>query len=315
VSEYTTGQEPAAGERAGRRLLLVHAHPDDETLATGVTMARYAAQGAGVTLVTCTLGEAGEVIPPELRHLASDADDALGPYRASELERAMQALGVTDHRLLGEGRWRDSGMVWSSPGVAAVGAQVHPDAFVLADLDEAAGLLADVLREVRPHVVVTYDPQGGYGHPDHVMAHRITMRAVQLARQDGTRPGWAVPAVYWVQVAASWAEQERREVLAAARHDRLPTGMKPPGDDDGHPPVVVPDDQLDVVIDAPQCLPAVVEALRAHRTQVTVSPPWFALSNDVAHQLTSRQGFRRAAGQRVDGVADDLFAGLATASP
>ena len=312
MSERPFGDEPAAGVEPVRRLVLVHAHPDDETLTTGITMARYAAEGAGVTLVTCTLGDEGEVIPAGLRHLASDADDTLGAHRAGELAAAMSALGVRDHRVLGGGRWRDSGMVWSSPGVAAAGARIHPQAFVKADVELAAGLLAEVLREVRPQVVVTYDPMGGYGHPDHVMAHRVTMRAVQLASQDGERAGWQVAAVHWVQVAHSWARAERRAVLAAAQDGLLPPGMLPP-DYAEHPPAVVPDDVLDVVIEAPECLPALTAALAAHATQVTVSAPWFALSNDVARRLSPREGFRRVSGPRAglaDGVADDLFAGL-----
>ncbi|HEX6528124.1 MAG TPA: PIG-L family deacetylase, partial [Streptosporangiaceae bacterium] len=100
----------------GRRLLLVHAHPDDESIGTGATMAKYAAQGARVTLVTCTLGELGEIIPAGLAHLAADRDDRLGEYRIGELDAACAALGVTDHRFLGgPGRWRDSGMM-GTPG-------------------------------------------------------------------------------------------------------------------------------------------------------------------------------------------------------
>ena len=98
----------------------MHAHPDDETLTTGGTMARYAADpDTSVTLVTCTLGEEGEVIPPELALLAPDAADQLGGYRIGELAAACAALGVTDHRFLGgTGRWRDSGMVLAGHGRA-----------------------------------------------------------------------------------------------------------------------------------------------------------------------------------------------------
>src|SRR3954467_5996626 len=115
-----------------RRLLLVHAHPDDETIGTGATMAKYAAEGAEVCLVTCTLGEEGEIIPPELRYLAADKEDRLGEYRIHELAAACAALGVRDHRFLGgPGRWRDSGMH---------GAPTNDDprAFWQADIDEAA---------------------------------------------------------------------------------------------------------------------------------------------------------------------------------
>src|ERR1700742_1446396 len=102
----------SAATPAERRMVVVHAHPDDEVINTGATMAMYADQGAAVTLVTCTLGEEGEILVPELAHLAADRDDALGEYRIGELAAAMKALGVDDHRFLGgPGRYRDSGMM------------------------------------------------------------------------------------------------------------------------------------------------------------------------------------------------------------
>ncbi len=142
-----------------RRMLLVHAHPDDETINNGATMARYVAEGASVTLLTCTLGEEGEVLVPELELLAADHADQLGGYRISELSAAMAALGVTDWRFLGgPGRYRDSGMMGTR-------ANDKPRAFWQADLDEAVAHAVAVVREVRPQVVVTYDENGGYGHP------------------------------------------------------------------------------------------------------------------------------------------------------
>src|SRR5690606_34695638 len=131
----------------------------DETIGTGVTMARYAAAGVPVTLVTCTLGEEGEIHVPQLAGLAAHEADQLGGYRIGELAAACQALGVTDHRFLGgAGRYRDSGMM----GTAA---NAHPRCFWRADLDHAAGMLLEVIGEVRPRVLVTYDPFGFYGHP------------------------------------------------------------------------------------------------------------------------------------------------------
>ncbi len=161
--------------QAGRRLLLVHAHPDDESIGTGATMAQYAAQGAHVTLVTCTLGELGEIIPQQLAHLAADREDRLGEHRIGELAAACAALGVTDHRFLGgAGRWRDSGMM-GTPGNEA------PGCFWQADPGQAAAALAEVIADVRPQVLVSYDDHGGYGHPDHIQAHRVARRAFQLA--------------------------------------------------------------------------------------------------------------------------------------
>jgi N-acetyl-1-D-myo-inositol-2-amino-2-deoxy-alpha-D-glucopyranoside deacetylase len=173
-----------------QRLLLVHAHPDDESINNGATMARYVAEGHGVTLVTCTLGEEGEILVPELAHIAADKEDGLGQHRIGELAEAMKALGVTDHRFLGgPGRYRDSGMEWDETGHARAMSTVRDDTFWKADLTEAATLMAEIIRELRPAVIVTYDEFGNYGHPDHVQAHRVTMRAAELAD---------VPRVFWV---------------------------------------------------------------------------------------------------------------------
>src|SRR3954453_15068626 len=113
-----------------QRLLLVHAHPDDETINNGATMAKYVAEGAGVTLVTCTLGEEGEVLVPDLVHLESDAEDRLGEPRITEPAGGMKAIGVTDHRFLGgPGRFRDSGMAWDETGHAKPAATIRDDTF------------------------------------------------------------------------------------------------------------------------------------------------------------------------------------------
>jgi len=168
-----------------RRLMLVHAHPDDECISTGVTMARYVAEGAGVTLVTCTAGEEGEILTPEIAHLAADQEDDLGPHRVAELAAAMKELGVTDHRFLGGTfRFRDSGMQWSPTGHAEPRDVTRPDTFWHADLVDAANELVALIREVRPQVLITYDEFGGYGHPDHVQVHRVGRRAAELARPD-----------------------------------------------------------------------------------------------------------------------------------
>jgi len=178
-------------DRTGQRLLLVHAHPDDETISTGATMARYRAYGTAVTLVTCTLGEMGEILVPELAGLAADRGDQLGGYRMWELDRALIALGVTDHCYLGgAGRWRDSGMMGTDGNADSrafwqIG--TDPGAF-----EEAVRALVDLIGSVRPQVVVTYDPDGGYGHPDHIMAHRVAAAAVAAAAEI-----WSVAKVYW----------------------------------------------------------------------------------------------------------------------
>jgi N-acetyl-1-D-myo-inositol-2-amino-2-deoxy-alpha-D-glucopyranoside deacetylase len=195
-----------------RRLLLVHAHPDDESIGTGATMAKYAAEGARVTLVTCTLGELGEIIPPSLAHLAAEKEDRLGEYRIGELTAACAALGVTDHRFLGgPGRWRDSGMMGTE-------ANDDPRCFWRADVEQAARALLDVIREVRPQVLVTYDADGFYGHPDHIQAHRVAWRAFGLAGQFGLRKFYATASPRSGRVMA--------EIDATAYYDRKLAAMR-----------------------------------------------------------------------------------------
>jgi len=197
-----------------RRLLLVHAHPDDESIYTGATMARYAAEGAQVTLVTCTLGELGEIIPPSLAHLAAGDGAGLGEYRIGELAAACAALGVTDHRFLGgPGRWRDSGMM----GTAG---NHDPRCFWRADVDQAARVLLDVIGEVRPQVLLTYDANGAYGHPDHIQAHRVAWRACELAGPDGPAKVYAAAAL------GSGPGQATTEIDAEAYFSRKLAAMR-----------------------------------------------------------------------------------------
>ena len=272
----------------GRRLLLVHAHPDDESIGTGATMAKYAAEGAHVTLVTCTLGELGEVIPPELAHLAWDADGGLGQYRIGELDAACAALGVTDHRFLGgPGRWRDSGMM---------GEPTNDDAecFWQADVDEAADQLLEVIEDVRPQVIVTYDDNGFYGHPDHIQAHRVAWRAF-------TKAGGLVSKFYATAVP--------RSVLARAIEDGTRFRQVSSVDD---LPFGVPDEQVTTEIDARDYLDAKIAAMRAHATQIAVDSPFFALSDNVGQRAFGTEYYTRLAGPGSDGPGreSDLFAGL-----
>src|SRR3954453_16996681 len=227
---------------ADRRLLLVHAHPDDETINNGATMARYVADGASVTLLTCTLGEEGEVLVPELAQLAADQADQLGGYRIWELRAAMAALGVTDIRFLGgAGHFRDSGMMGTP-------ANDKPRAFWQADLDEAIGHAVAVVREVRPQVVVTYDENGGYGHPDHIQAHRVAMGAVEAAADPAYRPElgepWDVAKVYWCCIPRSVLERGI-EALAAAGEDSFFQGVT----DAAEIPFSVPDEAVTAAVD------------------------------------------------------------------
>jgi N-acetyl-1-D-myo-inositol-2-amino-2-deoxy-alpha-D-glucopyranoside deacetylase len=295
----------AAGD--SRRLLLVHAHPDDESIGTGATMAAYAAQGAGVTLVTCTRGELGEIIPPELAYLADGGGDRLGEYRAGELAAACAALGVTDHRFLGgPGRWRDSGMM-------GLPSNQRPGCFWRADAGEAAAELAAVIREVAPQVVVTYDANGFYGHPDHIQAHRVTRRAVRVAADPSAAAAGGAP---W-RVAKLYATAMPRSVLAGAIRlgPDAPARFTQAGSL-ADLPFGVADEQVTTEIDGTGERAAKVAALRSHATQIAVEDPYFALSDMVGQRISAREHYTLLAGPRGTGAGphgreQDLFAGLA----
>ena len=286
------------------RLLFVHAHPDDETLTTGATIAHYAARGAQVRVVTCTLGEEGEIIGERWAHLGVDAADQLGGYRIGELTAALAALGIGEPQFLGgAGRWRDSGMEGTP-------ARHHPR-FIDADFGEAVGELVAIIRLLRPHVVVTYDPNGGYGHPDHIHAHRVTMAAVEAAAAPASAHAgkpWAVPKLYWTVMAKS-AMAQGFDAL-----DDVPPGWTRVSVDDM--PFGYPDDEIDAVMDVPDHLPAKVAALRAHATQVSVAPDGrsCALSNNIALPIGAVEHYvlvSGVAGERdARGWETDLLAGL-----
>jgi N-acetyl-1-D-myo-inositol-2-amino-2-deoxy-alpha-D-glucopyranoside deacetylase len=298
----------------GRHILLVHAHPDDESIGQGATMARYVAEGVGVTLVTCTAGEMGEILVPELEHLAADKDDALADERRNEIANAMKALGVTDHRWLGGfKRYRDSGMKWHEDGYAIAADDVHDNAFWHADLTEAATHLVEVIREVRPQVLVTYDQFGGYGHPDHIQAHRVATYGAALAAVPSYRPelGEAhdIAKVYWGAMSASRMRQSLRDLRAAGDTTSF-EGMDPDGP---LPPFIVEDDLLSTVLDGEQYAAAKMNALRSYPTQIAVDGPFFALSNNKGSEIWGTEFFRIAKGTPVpgpDGLEHDLFAGL-----
>ncbi|HEX7323578.1 MAG TPA: N-acetyl-1-D-myo-inositol-2-amino-2-deoxy-alpha-D-glucopyranoside deacetylase [Mycobacterium sp.] len=287
------------------RLLFVHAHPDDETLTTGATIAHYAARGAQVRVVTCTLGEEGEVIGDRWAMLAVDAADQLGGYRIGELTAALRALGAGEPIFLGgAGRWRDSGMA----GTPAR----HRQRFIDAG-QTAVDALVTVIRELRPHVVVTYDPHGGYGHPDHVHTHTVTAAAVKAA-ETGDCPGspWVTPKFYWTVAAASAMQAG----VGALQPADLASHWVLPSPADAAALGAFPDERVDAVIEAPAALPAKVAAIRAHATQVSVGPTGraCALSNNLALPILAAEHYVLAAGTAGErderGWETDLLAGL-----
>ena len=284
---------------AAKRLLLVHAHPDDETINNGVTMAKYAALGAQVTLVTCTRGEEGEVLVNELANLASDKDDKLGEHREIELKDAMDELGIKDFRFLGapSKKWRDSGMMGTP-------ANDRDDVFWQADLDEASIELVKIILEIKPQVLITYDEFGGYGHPDHIKAHRVEMRAAELAANQG----WQVSKIYWntmprsvIQMGIEKMKEVGSDFFGAESADDLPFAK--------------PDELVSTVVNAPEYVPAKLAAMKAHATQISVDGPFFALSNNLGLSVWGDEYYTLVKGEKAapfdaNGRELDIFAGI-----
>ncbi len=259
----------------GYRILLVHAHPDDETINNGATMALYASLGADVTLVTCTRGEEGEVLVPGLSHLASSDQDLLGAHREIELANAMKALGISDYRFLGH--YRDSGMMGTDQNN-------RPDVFWQADLDSAARELIKIIEEIKPHVLITYDEIGGYGHPDHIQAHRVAMRASELAT-------WQIQKIYWNTmpksvIAESIAKMKEigSDFFGAETADDLPFAKD--------------DSLVTTLIDGNEFVQAKMDAMKAHETQIALDGPFFALSNNLGLQVWGHEYYTLVKGNK-----------------
>lgn len=280
----------------GFRILLVHAHPDDETINNGATMALYAHKGAQVTLVTCTRGEEGEVLVPGLSHLASGENDSLGEHRETELALAMNELGITDHRFLGAPsiKFRDSGMMGTE-------ANNRLDVFWQADLDYASKFLISIIEEVKPHVLITYDEIGGYGHPDHIKAHLVAMRAAELSE-------WKISKIYWNTMPKSVLaegiakmKEMGSDFFGAESVDDLPFAKD--------------DEIVTTLIDGADFVNQKMAAMKAHETQISLDGPFFALSNNLGLQIWGDEYYTLVKGEKSppfdsSGRETDLASGI-----
>ena len=285
--------------KAEKRLLLVHAHPDDETINNGVTMAKYAVEGVHVTLVTCTRGEEGEVLVESLKNLASDKDDKLGDHREIELKDAMIELGISDFRFLGSPnkKWRDSGMIGAPQNE-------RNDVFWQSDLDEAANELVKVILEIKPQVMITYDEFGGYGHPDHIKAHQVAMRAAEISANQG----WQISKIYWntmpksvLQTSMDKMKEIGSEFFGAESVDELPFAKA--------------DELVTSVVKAQEYVPQKLAAMKAHATQISVDGPFFALSNNLGLSVWADEYYTLVKGEisppfDENGRELDIFAGV-----
>ncbi|GAA4745608.1 N-acetyl-1-D-myo-inositol-2-amino-2-deoxy-alpha-D-glucopyranoside deacetylase [Gordonia alkaliphila] len=283
-----------------RRLLVLHAHPDDESIMTGGIIAHYLAAGVDVRVLTFTLGEEGEVIGDEWAELIADRADQLGGFRISELTAALAALTppgcapVRPRFLGGAGRWRDSGM-------AGTPSAQHPRALVQADADLLARTLADEIVAFDPHVIVTYDVAGTYGHPDHMRVHEISHLAIPLAAAE---LGHGAKVYESVTEAGGLAAGQ-------ARIGDVPAGWRRPEPGEL---ASYPDEAIGAAVDVSDVYAAKVAGLAAHATQITVAPSGteFALSNNIIQPILPTEYFLRV-GDDLDTPAQretDLFAGL-----
>ena len=284
-----------------RTLLAVHAHPDDETITTGGTLARYSAEGVRTVVVTCTQGELGWVFDPSL--VGRD----VGTLRDGELESACSTLGVSRLVRLG---YCDSGM-------AGVAENHRPGAFFAADLHEAAARLVKVLDEERPRVMLAYDETGGYGHPDHVKAHQVAIAAFEAA-------GTARPEkLYFVRFPLTWS----REFVRRLREAGIDApGSAPAGADAGPDlhEIGVPDALVTTAIDVRRYLPAKLAALACHRSQLPPDHFLRRMPPELAQRLWAYEYFSRecnptarpklnhqpSPGFETEALESDLFAGL-----
>ncbi|MGK5743047.1 mycothiol conjugate amidase Mca [Micromonospora sp. URMC 103] len=281
------------------RLMAVHAHPDDESSKGAATLARYAAEGVDVLVVTCTGGERGDILNPALDRPEVRAD--LGRVRRAEMARAAAVLGV---------RQRFLGFVDS--GLPAHGADLPADAFARLPVAEAAAPLVAVVREFRPQVMVTYDPTGGYPHPDHVQAHRVARYAFDAAADptDHTdaHPAWAVSKLYYL---AAFSRAWFQTLHDATRAAGLPSTM-----DDvlRELPEDLPEPRVTTRVVCADHFATRDRALLAHATQTDPAHPFFGHSRDIERRVWPTEDYELAEARTpVSLPEDDLFAGLRSA--
>lgn len=279
-------------------LMCVHAHPDDESIATGGVLLRAHDEGLRTAVVTCTGGERGEVVGPGMD--PAEVFPRLGEVRRDELTRALELLGAGEPRWLG---YVDSGMMGEA-------GNDDPASFWRAPFDEAVGRLVAQIRAFRPDVLVTYDAYGGYGHPDHIQTHRVSLVAAEAAAVPALHPdagpAWTVPKVYTAVIPVSMMLR----INASLREAGLPS---PFGDADRAEdlPFGTPDEQVTTAVDVRPWLERKMTALRAHTSQLAEDSFFLNFPGDVAGEAFTVEWFvRLRSSVPAPDREDDLFAGL-----
>ena len=279
--------------------LAVHAHPDDEATSTGGVYRLLADQGVRTVLVTCTNGECGD--DPE--GAKPDADhhdgDLVAAVRAKELDQAVEVLGIDRLVRLG---YRDSGMMgWPQND--------DPECFWATPVRDGAERLAQILREERPQVVVTYNEIGFYGHPDHIQANRITLAALELLDYEPTLYYNAIPNSVMEIMRARWEEEGRRQAAEDAAKGIVREPEGPPSIDGEAIEMGTPDEGIGAVIDVTSVTDAKYDALAAHASQIGDSF-WLKMTRDEFRAAMGTEWFVRVTNPcSLDGQVTDLFAG------
>jgi N-acetyl-1-D-myo-inositol-2-amino-2-deoxy-alpha-D-glucopyranoside deacetylase/mycothiol S-conjugate amidase len=274
-------------------LLVVHAHPDDESISTGGILKKYAVNGVQTVLTYCTRGEAGDILNPEF--VAPEPGLSITEIRAIELEKAVNILGVNSVHYLG---YRDSGMVGAPENN-------HPKAFARADKQEATARLVNIIRRVRPHVMVTYNEKGTYLHPDHIMANRVTLQASHASGNPDYKTGdelkpWSPAKLYYTAIPL---ERIRRMHQMAVEQ----------GEEPGFDPEVLgtSEEKISAVVDVRKFVSKKMEALNCHQSQMNPNSIFRRMPEDMRKEAFGFEHFECVYGcNSANGKETDLFDGL-----
>ncbi|HVB51948.1 MAG TPA: PIG-L family deacetylase [Acidimicrobiales bacterium] len=280
----------------GLTFLAVHAHPDDEASSTGGTFRVLADQGVRTVLVTCTNGECGDALDGAKPDADHHDGDEVAKVRAVELDNAVKVLGI--ERLVRLG-YRDSGMKgWPQND--------DPESFWATPVEDAAKVLAAILLEERPQVIMTYNAYGFYGHPDHIQAHRVTLAALELLDYEPTLYFNAIPNSVMAIMRSRWEQEEREHAEADAAKGLV---RVPEPEDDERVEMGTPDELIDVAVNVSGVTDAKYDALAAHHSQIGESF-WMKMTRDEFKMAMGTEWFIRVTNPMdVSGVADDLFVG------
>ena len=273
--------------------MAVHAHPDDESISTGGILAKYADNGVKTVLVYCTGGEAGDIQNPEF--VPPSPGMGMKEIRRYELEKAVSVLRLGSVHFLG---YRDSGMQGTSENN-------HPEAFAQADMQEATGRLVEIIRQTRPQVIVTYNERGTYGHPDHIMANRVTLRAFEAAGNpefkdsQGYAP-WRPSKLYYTAISKT-----RLRMMAQLARER---GEEPTFNPEA---LGTPDEKIAAIIDVRKYLSQKFDALQCHQSQISPDNFFRRIPEELIEEAFGYEYFECVKGcHSNDPKEEDLFEDL-----